>query len=105
MLLLKNLASLSALFAVLMSSSMALASSSSITKAENIAQTDVRTPSSPDVIQEQTQIPTDINSQSETVDSIKATLRDRNTNNTQSDSTNQDLPSNSAASVDKCGEQ
>ena len=72
-------------------------SCSSITKAENIAQTEVTTPDSLAVVQDRTQIPTDINSQSQTID--------RNTNNTRSDLTDRDLPSNSAANVDKCGEQ
>lgn len=70
---------------------------SSITKAENIPQTDVTTPDSSAVVLDRTQIPTDINSQSETID--------RNTNNTQSIESDRDLPSNSAVKVDKCAEQ
>jgi predicted RND superfamily exporter protein len=82
---------------VLTLATVTVLSFSSLTKAETIAQTDVQTPADPAVIQDRTQTATDINSQSVNVE--------QNSNNTQSDSTNKDLPSNSAANVDKCGEQ
>jgi hypothetical protein len=85
--LLQTLASFSALVMVVMSGGIALADSVP----------DLIIPESPAVVQDRTQIPTDINSQSETID--------RNTNNTRSDSTERDLPSNSAANVGECGKQ
>jgi hypothetical protein len=77
----------------------------SIAKAENAAQSDVNPPESTAVIQDKTQTATDTSSQSATVDSPKATLRERNSTQAQADATNRDPKSSSDNYEHKCGEQ